>query len=72
MKYRVTEDFKKIAKGLMVYFLAMQIGFPIYHLIHGDFSWEDTIGFFVMSVVVTLLLGVIYFFGSQIPKKKNE
>lgn len=50
----------------------MQIGFPIYHLIHGDFSWEDTIGFFVMSVVVTLLLGVIYFFGSQIPKKKNE
>ena len=56
----------------MVYFLAIQISFPIYHLIHGDFSWEDAIRFFVMSVVVTLLLGVIFFFGSQIPKKKNE
>ncbi len=45
MKYKVTEDFKKIAKGLMVFFLAMQVGFPIYHLIHGDFSREDTIRF---------------------------
>jgi len=72
MKYRVTDDFKKLARGLVVYFLVMQIGYPVFHLIKGDFSWADTFEFAVMSVIVTLILGVIYFFGFQIPGKKNE
>ena len=72
MKYRVTEDFKKLFKALIIYFVIMLIGIPAYHLIIGDFSWADTFEFALMSFFVTLLMLLIYFFGSQIPEKKKE
>lgn len=50
----------------------MLIGIPVYHLIKGDFSWTDTFEFALMSFFVTLLMLLIYFFGSQIPEKKKE
>ncbi len=49
MKYRVTEDFKKLFKALIIYFVIMLIGIPVYHLIKGDFSWTDTFEFALMS-----------------------
>ena len=57
---------------MIIYFFTMQIGYPVYHLIRGDFSWGNTIEFFVMGVIVTLLLGIIFYFGTHIPKKKEE
>ena len=42
--------------------------FPVFHLIKGDFCWAD---FFInagLNIGIALVLGVFFFFGSQIPK----
>lgn len=72
MKYRVTDDFKRGAKGLIAFVIAAILAFPILHLIKGDFTWGD---FFInagLNIGIALVLGVFFFFGSQVPKKTEK
>ena len=40
MKLRMTDDFKKAAKGMVIYVITAIVVFPVFHLIKGDFSWD--------------------------------
>ena len=67
MKYKVTDDFKKVARGIIIYAITAMLVFPGYHLVKGDFNWADTFVNAGLNIGVALVLGVIFFFGSQIP-----
>lgn len=72
MKYKVTDDFKRGAKGLIAFVIAAILAFPILHLIKDDFTWGD---FFInagLNIGIALVLGVFFFFGSQIPKNNGK
>ena len=71
MRPKITKDFKRGAKGMVLYMIAAIIIFPIYHLIKGDFNWGDTLINAGLMVAICLVVGVIYFFGMQIPEKKE-
>lgn len=43
MKLRVTDDFKKSAKGLLLYFAASSVVNLVYHIRKGDFNWSDAV-----------------------------
>lgn len=71
MKYKVTDDFKKGVRGVVLFVIISILVFPVYHLIKGDFSWAD---FFInagLNIGIALVLAVFFFFGSRIPGK-NE
>ena len=68
MKYQVTDDFKKGIRGIVLFVIVSILVFPVFHLIKGDFCWAD---FFInagLNIGIALVLGVFFFFGSQIPK----
>lgn len=68
MKYQVTDDFKKGVRGIAIFVIVSILVFPVFHLIKGDFCWAD---FFInagLNIGIALVLGVFFFFGSQIPK----
>ena len=68
MKYQVTDDFKKGVRGISLFVIVSILVFPVFHLIKGDFCWAD---FFInagLNIGIALVLGVFFFFGSQIPK----
>ena len=68
MKYQVTDDFKKGVRGIVLFVIVSILVFPVFHLIKGDFCWAD---FFInagLNIGIALVLGVFFFFGSQIPK----
>jgi len=72
MKYTVTDDFKKGSKGLIAFVITAILAFPILHLIKGDFTWG---AFFInagLNIGIALVLGVFFFFGSQIPKNNGK
>ena len=54
MKPKMTEDFKKAAKGLALYMITAIVVFPVYHLIKGDFTWGDTL----INAGLMVLIGV--------------
>ena len=68
MKYRVTDDFKKVARGVIIYVIAASLVFPVYHLIKGDFDWVDSLINVGLNIGIALVLGAYFFFGSQIPE----
>lgn len=70
MKLKITDDFKRAFKGVLIYLIAAIIVFPVYHLIKGDFLWEDTFINVAIQVGIALVIGVFFFFGFQIPEKK--
>ena len=72
MKLKVTEDFKKVVRGVVIYVIIAIIVFPVFHLIKGDFCWEDVFINAGLQIAIALVLGVFYFFGFQIPEKKDE
>ena len=72
MKLRMTDDFKKVVKGMVIYVITAIIVFPVFHLIKGDFNWADTFINAGLQIAIALVLGVFYFFGSQIPEKKDD
>ena len=72
MKLKVTEDFKKVVRGVVIYVIAAIIVFPVFHFIKGDFSWADAFMNAGLQIAIALVLGVFYFFGFQIPEKKND
>ena len=68
MKYQVTDDFKKVVRGIVLFVIVSILVFPVFHLIKGDFCWAD---FFInagLNIGIALVLGVFFFLGSQIPK----
>ena len=72
MKPRMTDDFKKGARGLVYYAIIAIIVFPVFHLIKGDFDWSDTLINAGLMVLICLVLGVFFYFGMQIPEKKDD
>lgn len=72
MKLKATDDFKKGAKGVVYYTIAAIVVFPIFHLIKGDFDWGDTLINAGLMILICLVLGIFFYFGMQIPEKKND
>ena len=72
MKLKMTDDFKKGAKGLVFYAIAAIVVFPILHLIKGDFDWGDTLINAGLMILICLVLGVYFFFGMQVPEKNDD
>ena len=72
MKPKLTDDFKKGARGMVLYMITAIVVFPVFHLIKGDFDWGDTLMNAGLMVLICLILGVLFFFGMQIPEKKDE
>lgn len=68
----MTDDFKKGARGLVYYAITTSIVFPIYHLIKGDFDWGDTLINAGLAALICLALGVFFYFGMQVPEKKDD
>ena len=73
MKPKMTDDFKKGAKVLVIYTITdIILVFPIFHLIKGNFDWGDTFINAGIKIVICLVLGVLFFFGMGAPEKKEE
>ena len=72
MKLRMTDDFKKIARGILIYMITAMVVFPVRHLIKGDFCWEDVFINAGFQIAVAVVLGAFFFFGFQIPEKKDK
>ena len=72
MKLKMTDDFKKGAKGILIYVITAIVVWPVFHLIKGDFDWEDTLLYIGLQLVVAVVVGAFFFFGSQIPEKKED
>ena len=72
MKLKMTDDFKKGAKGILIYVITAIVVYPVLHLIKGDFDWEDTLLYIGLQLVVAVVVGAFFFFGSQIPEKKDD
>lgn len=71
-KFKMTEDFKRASKGMVLYIVTAIIIFPILHAIKGDFSWEDTWVNAGILLGLGLVLGLFFFFGFQIPDKDEK
>ena len=72
MKLRMTDDFKKAAKGILVYVIIAIVGDSVLHLIKGDFCWEDVFINAGLQIAIAVVLGAFFFFGFQIPEKKDK
>lgn len=72
MKLRVTDDFKKTAKGLLLYFAASSVVNPVYHMRKGDFNWSDALLYAGLNLIICLVVGAFFFLGMQPPEKKDE
>ena len=72
MKRRMTDDFKKIAKSILIYVITAIVVYPVLHLIKGDFCWDDVFINAGRQVVIAIVVGAFFFFGSQIPEKKDD
>ena len=72
MKLKVTEDFKKAARGMVIYVVVSVLCYPVIHLVKGDFSWEETLSNALIALLVAVVLGVFFFFGMQIPEKDGK
>ena len=71
-KFKMTEDFKRGVRGIIIYVITAMVVFPIYHLIKGDFCWGDLLSYAVIQVIVAFVIGVFFFFGMQIPEKNDD
>lgn len=71
-KFKMTDDFKRSAKGIIIYVITSLVVFPVLHLIKGDFCWEDFLSYAVIQIIVALVIGVFFFFGMQIPEKNED
>ena len=72
MKLKMTDDFRKLVRGIVIYMITAIVIFPVFHLVKGDFCWEDTLLYTGLQIVIALLFGVLFYFGSQIPEKKDN
>ena len=68
---KMTDDFKKGARGMIIYMVISIIMFPVFHLIKGDFDWGETLINAGLMIAIGLVLGILFFFGMRIPKKKD-
>ena len=42
MSYKVTDDFNKGVRGIVLFVIVSILVFPVFHLIKGDFCWADS------------------------------
>ena len=68
----MTDDFKKAAKGMVIYVITAIVVFPVFHLIKGDFCWKDVFINAGLQIAIAVVLGIIFFFGFQIPEKNDH
>ena len=71
MKLKMTEDFRKLLRGIVIYMITSIVVYPVFHLIKGNFSWEDTLLYTGLQIVIALLFGVLFYFGFQVPEKND-
>lgn len=67
MKLQITDDFRKAAKGMLIYFVCACVMFPVYHLIKGDLCWEDVLSVWGINAAVCVVVGLFFFLGMQVP-----
>lgn len=72
MKLKVTNDIKNVMKGIFIYFVSNLVVFPVYHLIKGDFSWEDFFSIVLLNLIICLVIAAFFFVGMQVPENKDE
>ena len=72
MKLRMTDDFKKAVKGMAIYVVTAIVVLPVFRLIKGDFCWEDVFINAGLQIAIAVVLGIFFYFGSQIPEKKDD
>ena len=72
MKLKMTDDFKKGARGILIYMVTAMIVYPVLHLLKGDFNWEDTLLNVCLQLVIAVVIGAFFLFGFQIPEKKDN
>ena len=63
---KLTKDFKSQSLILIKYMILVILGQIIFHLIKGDFSWEDTLSSAMWDLVVFLVLELYLYF---VPRK---
>ena len=68
----MTDDFKKAAKGMVIYVITAIVVFPVYHLIKGDFCWENVFINAGLQIAIAVVLGIFFFFGFQVPEKNDK
>lgn len=56
---------------MIIYMVISIIMFPVFHLIKGDFDWGETLINAGLMIAIGLVLGILFFFGMKIPKKKD-
>ena len=71
MKLKMTDDFRKALRGIVIYMITSIVVYPVFHLIKGNFSWEDTLLYTGLQIVIALLVGVLFYFGFQVPEKND-
>ena len=54
MSYKVTDDFNKGVRGIVLFVIVSILVFPVFHLIKGDFCWADSFEpvFFVKNSMI--------------------
>lgn len=72
MKLKVTNDIKNVMKGIFIYFVSNLVVFPVYHLIKGDFSWDDFFSIVLLNLIICLVITAFFFVGMQVPENKDE
>ena len=68
----MTDDFKKAVKGMVIYVVTAIVVLPVFRLIKGDFCWEDVFINAGLQIAIAVVLGIFFYFGSQIPEKKDD
>ena len=66
---KLSDDQKKIAKGLAIYPIATFVTLVVYHLIKGNADWADILLQSITAMVVSILLAILFIFGSKTPEK---
>lgn len=65
----LSNDQRNVIKGFALYTLANFIIFPLFHWRKGDFNWNDTLLYWVASIVGNLIMTVLFVLGMKIPRK---
>ena len=72
MSRKITDDFRRIVKAIAGYFVIAVLFFPVIHLVKGDFSWRDTLINAGLNLLVAIILGALYYFGSHKPNSNQQ
>lgn len=66
---KLSNDQRNVIKTMVLFAINCIIVFPVYHLIKGDFCWEDAICYGIGLLVVEALVGLFFVLGLKSPEK---